>query len=196
MAATDAAAAPTTSSAVEVRLQVRAAYSPAEFNATVQAHFRRSFAGLACFGPGGGGCLDESQVALSPRGEARRASGGGAGLLVDVTLSGAPSAAAAAAVAVGLTDDRINGALRAEGLAPVTVTSAAVVRAAAGTGVVGTASPAVTTAAAGTTATPISFGPTASSGAAAAAADRSGRAWLLRCVCAAGLLVPLLRRRP
>ena len=115
----------------EVRMQLRADYTLSGFNATVQLGFRRALAALACFSPnGGGGCLNVSQVSLSaeldPASGGRRAS---VGLLINVTLSGVPSEAAAA-LAGNLTADRINAALRAQGLGPVTVTRAAEVIAA------------------------------------------------------------------
>jgi hypothetical protein len=111
-------------------LQVRAAYVLADFDEPVRLRFRRSFAALACF-CAGGCCLKESQVTLSAQEDSggRRRAGGG--LLVNVTLTGAPSAVAAAAVVGDLTGTRINSALQAEGLDPVTVTLLpAVVRAA------------------------------------------------------------------
>ena len=102
-------------------LQVRAAYALADFDEPVRLRFRRSFAGLACF-CAGGCCLTENHVSLSVQEDPVGGRRAGGGLLVNVTLAGAPSADAAAGVVVNLTDNSINVALHAEGLDAVTVT--------------------------------------------------------------------------
>ncbi len=122
-------------------LQVRAAYALADFDEPVRLRFRRSFAALACFCEGGC-CLNESQVSLSVQEASVGGRRAGGGLLVNVTIAGAPSADAAASLASNLTADRINAALQAEGLGAVDVTvPAAVVRVAV------SAAPTTTTAA-------------------------------------------------
>jgi hypothetical protein len=110
-----------------VRTQVLAGHTLEAFNATVQTRFRRALAGLACFGTGTGGdaCVNEGDVELSTQEAPAGGRRAGAGVLVNVTLPGLPSADAAALVAGNLTGDRINAALAGQGLPPVTVTQAA-----------------------------------------------------------------------
>jgi hypothetical protein len=124
--ATPAVPAAPAPASFSLSLQVRAAYALADFDEPVRLRFRRSFAALACF-CAGGCCVNESQVSLSAQEDSGGGRRAGGGLLVNVTIAGAPSADAAASLASNLTADRINVALQAEGLDAINVTSPAVV---------------------------------------------------------------------